>query len=454
MSVLEICNLLKMMMDVIMGSIVITLVIYEIKRNKFISLAIVFVIRGIAMYISYATNWYENVIIESILLVMGFVSSAFFLHILCVGDWRDNVAYMFIVELSVMPVYLIIQVVNVMIFGSNTVTIELDDVTVLETANIVKFTINNIICYICVFLSYVLVRKVKDRNILPHKIAVIMAYAFGVYMFVTAFSGIASFIKTNAPDSGMALYIMFITIALFIVVVKLLLVDFKKKQLVNENNYLSKQNQIQYEYYEAFDEYQQELRKMKHDISNHLYTIELMLENSEESEGKRYAKEVSDRFKIKQVNFCDNRIVDAVLYSKISLAQSNGIRTSVNVILSKDAPFEQIDLMCIFSNLLDNAIEACINCDIEDKFIELNVRKIKGQLVIKCDNSCKGKVEINKDYMINTSKILNSKKDELSHGLGMKLIKSTAEKYNGSFYCEQNGGVFTEIIRLELERNY
>ncbi len=248
------------------------------------------------------------------------------------------------------------------------------------------------------------------------------------------------------------IYIVFITIAFFVVAVKFFLINVRIRRLIHDNEYLSKQNQMQNEYNVVFDEYQQELRKVKHDISNHLYTIELMLENKMESEGKNYAKEVKNKFKLKQISYCENRVVDAVLYNKVSLAEESDIKVDVNVALEKELPFEQVDLTCVFSNILDNAIEACLKCKISERFIQLYVDKKNGQLVIKCINSCVGGIKIGKDYMVRSSKSMQSKKDMLSHGLGMKLIKETAEKYNGSIYCEEEGGIFTEIVRLEMDR--
>ncbi|MEI3294704.1 MAG: GHKL domain-containing protein [Eubacterium ventriosum] len=62
-----------------------------------------------------------------------------------------------------------------------------------------------------------------------------------------------------------------------------------------------------------------------------------------------------------------------------------------------------IDFVCIFGNLIDNAIEACETQS--EKRIEIIVKEIKKLLIIKVINSYKGKLP---------DKLSTTKKEEVS----------------------------------------
>ena len=83
------------------------------------------------------------------------------------------------------------------------------------------------------------------------------------------------------------------------------------------------------------------------------------------------------------------------------------------------------DLCNLLGNILDNAIEGTQNV-VEGKFVEVVIRSDDFKLNICVSNSIQHYVlEFNKD--LKTSKAAR----EL-HGLGIKTIRSLAEKYNGN----------------------
>ena len=90
------------------------------------------------------------------------------------------------------------------------------------------------------------------------------------------------------------------------------------------------------------------------------------------------------------------------------------------------------DLCVIFSNALDNAIEACdkILDDSKDKYISVNVTYINSFCFIKIENS-----KIN-EINIKNNNFITNKKDKFMHGIGLKNIKDTVYKYNGEIKIE------------------
>ncbi|MFR2767514.1 MAG: GHKL domain-containing protein [Thomasclavelia sp.] len=84
----------------------------------------------------------------------------------------------------------------------------------------------------------------------------------------------------------------------------------------------------------------------------------------------------------------------------------------------------EIDLITIFGNIYDNAIEANKENNSE-KFIRTAIYKIGEMLVIRIENSCNNTLEYD------GSRIKSTKKNH--KGIGMNNIKEAVKKYNGIF---------------------
>lgn len=98
--------------------------------------------------------------------------------------------------------------------------------------------------------------------------------------------------------------------------------------------------------------------------------------------------------------------------------------------------------MCIFGNLIDNAIEACETQS--EKRIEIIVKEIKKLLIIKVINSYKGKLP---------DKLSTTKKEKRFHGIGLKNVKSILEKYDGTYQMiKEDDEVITKIMILNKKR--
>ena len=111
-----------------------------------------------------------------------------------------------------------------------------------------------------------------------------------------------------------------------------------------------------------------------------------------------------------------------------------------NVLLDGDYfdNFKAHHIYSLFSNLLDNSIEATskIN-DMEKKRISLNIKLVRDSIVI-----------ILKNYFVINPKFkkgipLTTKKDQANHGYGMKSIQRIVKLYGGAFTVSTNKDVFS-----------
>lgn len=108
-----------------------------------------------------------------------------------------------------------------------------------------------------------------------------------------------------------------------------------------------------------------------------------------------------------------------------------------------DAPVSGIDLSVLIGNLLDNAMEACMELPQEkDRFIRIYIDRIKKQLYISVTNSMKGKAKRL------GARFLSRKGG--NHGFGLYRIDSIVAKYGGYVNRQTEEGVFATEITLPL----
>lgn len=103
-----------------------------------------------------------------------------------------------------------------------------------------------------------------------------------------------------------------------------------------------------------------EWRVKVHDFQAHLNTLQDLLQNQEYDAAEQYlnsvSKEQTDRSFL--VN-SHHAILDALFNTKATEAIQKGIDIDFELNDLSALPFDVSDMVVLFSNLLDNAIEAC-----------------------------------------------------------------------------------------------
>lgn len=145
------------------------------------------------------------------------------------------------------------------------------------------------------------------------------------------------------------------------------------------------------------------------------------------------------------IEYCDNKIIDAILYNKLLLAKTKDIQPIVQVLLPENIPISPITLMSVYTNLLDNAIEATVKLQKKDRFLNIESIIKANYLIIKVENS---KLP---DEKISLHKRSTSKKDIANHGLGIQILQRICKEHRGSFTVDDQGNhiIVTAILQLE-----
>lgn len=196
-------------------------------------------------------------------------------------------------------------------------------------------------------------------------------------------------------------------------------------------------------YYEEIEKNQQTVRKLRHDMKNHLNIIGMLIADEKTPEAKNYLTELNQEFAVTAKSYCSNEVVNAVLNSKEQSAAEAQIRCEFQIDLAEDPQMEDIDLCALLSNTLDNAIEACRKIpEASKRFLSVKARCQKGFFSYKVVNSKANEVTEENGCFI------TSKKDAGLHGIGLKNVKQIAAKYEGYVEVSYDEHSFTVVVMI------
>lgn len=185
--------------------------------------------------------------------------------------------------------------------------------------------------------------------------------------------------------------------------------------------------------------------KLRHDIKNHLITINSYLDKNDIGEAKKHISSIIGAYQNKiEIVHTGFPAIDGLINSKLQSAYDAGIKINIKTSLPSDFCFSSFDLTVILGNLLDNALQA-VSLVEENKFIDIRMDCSKGMLIVKMSNPFKTIVQKE------NRKIITSKADKENHGFGLRNIDEILEKYNGTSKTDTRNGIFTITTALYIE---
>lgn len=212
-----------------------------------------------------------------------------------------------------------------------------------------------------------------------------------------------------------------------------------------ENRIIKEKMDMQYNHYLTVKEEQMKVRKLYHDMNNHISCIQHIYGRGDSAE--EYINSIKYELdNLNSVFLTENMILDSILNEKKKICDKNNIELFVDINFDRCEFIEMIDVCSIFSNLLDNAIEACYKIDDKkmNRFIRIKGTIVNKFFVIKCENS-----KVNEIKLANNN-VRTDKKDIFLHGIGISSIKTSVEKYNGEVSIDYSNDNFTAKIYIPL----
>lgn len=193
----------------------------------------------------------------------------------------------------------------------------------------------------------------------------------------------------------------------------------------------------------------EEIQRIKENMFDTLSRMDdfLQQKSSDESSAQSFHSFAGDIKSMidqtKKTIWCDNTVVNIVIEDKKRIADQYNIRMDAVLDVPENLPVSLTDLCSVFANLLDNALEAAGYMDDNKKWISIKATVISGYFVLKVENSCQPDVKRRGEQ-----RIFRRKAGEI-HGIGLRIVKKTAEKYGGKLLTEEKNGIFRAIVYME-----
>ncbi len=163
-----------------------------------------------------------------------------------------------------------------------------------------------------------------------------------------------------------------------------------------------------------------------------------MISSQEEEE----VIEQLDRVKFSVVT--GNKILDSMLWHKNSLCRELSVVMEMEWNLPEDVGIEDMDMIGLVGNLLDNAIEACSRVKYRERLIQVKSKQHANIMSIRVRNT-KNEYEEPVKNQFRTIK-----DDTENHGLGMQIIRSIVDKYDGTIQYYDEKTELTILVNLQV----
>lgn len=195
-------------------------------------------------------------------------------------------------------------------------------------------------------------------------------------------------------------------------------------------------------HYSEVEEMYRKMRGWRHDYRNHIQAMKSFAAAGDIDAIRRYLDELdTDLSTVDTVVKTGNRMTDAILNSKISLAMSKNIPVSADANIPVALTTPELDLCVIIGNLFDNAIEASLALPEEKRMIRIYMDMKNTQLYLSFTN-----LTATKKQRIEGGRFRSTKGK--GHGFGLASIDEIVGRHSGYISRNSEDGAFTTEILL------
>lgn len=184
-----------------------------------------------------------------------------------------------------------------------------------------------------------------------------------------------------------------------------------------------------------------QMQAWRHDYRNHIQNMKNRLDG-DQGELERYLDDLAEDLAQADTSIqTGNVMADAVLNSKLSVAERKGVRLNIKAHIPQEIIMSDVELCSVLGNLIDNAMEACEKLSCDQRFMRVYIDKFKGQFYLSVQNSSP---PVRRDRGIYRTTKAGS------HGFGLFRIDRIAKKYGGYVNRQYEEGVFATELLIPL----
>lgn len=192
----------------------------------------------------------------------------------------------------------------------------------------------------------------------------------------------------------------------------------------------------------------EDYRRYLHDVHACMRNIRLLAAKGNDKEVVQIVDEMEGKFETetKIRLYSTSSVLNAILSERRARAEKCGVQMDIFVERFLKVDFiSPADMISMFGNLLDNALEAAQQC--EENKRAVSVKFFMGNeymLAVHIENYFKTPALLEK------GRLLTTKRDKRVHGFGIGIVRQVAEQYGGSLQLEQTDGRFIADLSLSV----
>lgn len=293
---------------------------------------------------------------------------------------------------------------------------------------------------IAAFLAWLLYRFRKKGNLgRQHSKWLLLSALFpaiSIFMFLMFF-----YYGPRDEDISISI-VIFSGILMVANIAMLYIISGIEKAMVHEQDarLLKQQISLQTENYNALKKNYNMQRKATHEFERHIQVLRVLLDREEFISAKNYVRTLQANRTLRI--FCinsNNPVIDVVLNQKHQLSQENGITMRVQVNDLSSISYQTDELVVLLSNLLDNAVEACLRLDGRREILCTILKE--GSVYISIRNTSNPVVIVNNE-------IPTSKPNVTEHGFGIPAVKYILERLKAEYTFAYSDGWFQFVAEI------
>ena len=234
---------------------------------------------------------------------------------------------------------------------------------------------------------------------------------------------------------------------------KVLIISERKDMAIARSHQLEQQLAAQER---RADELTQEIiraRTIQKAMSDQLRQLKMHLADNDPQAARDLLAQATQSLSPREARLCDNSAVDALLASKASQCAELEVPFATNVVVPAQTSIPDSELCAVFSNLIDNAMnaskelakeQACADKKVQEPFIEVDALIAVGYLSVRVRNAC----------LDHRSRPRHAHKQPHGindmHGWGKSIVAIIARRHDGSFTCVAENGVYLARVTLKV----
>lgn len=327
------------------------------------------------------------------------------------------------------------------------VTARYNNIDILEDSTDLIGVLVIIASRIILFLFLIIIKRIsviKKKNVIDMSNKEWLQFLiFPIFTLITVIVMTNSMVTSYHEDIVNVYYVIAIVlIVLNMVVFHLINEILENSQRIREADVLKQQSIGQLELYNSLRKNYDIQRKRTHEYKNQIMCIDSLLKKKNYNKLEEYINSIFDKLD-GQLDMVDtnNEVVNAVINAKYYEALQNDVLFILKINDLSHIKVSDEDIVTILSNLLDNAIEAAGQCEIDKRTVGIKLLYEDAVLSIAVSNSYKAEPVLTEDGYMRTIK-----DDKEQHGLGIRNVVATLEKYNAEYIIDYKNGEFVFSI--------